>query len=144
MKKIWNIWFIKTQNNKVYFDMHYLYAQYKKRITVTKRLFKRLWKCTWLLKSAWLKNYKIKTITNSRNFYKPAMGKFHKNLAPQKKLLVLFLSFPNRTSRECLLSHITKLLPEQQDVALVFICTKLGTKLNIKDKTNNKHQHNLT
>ena len=86
----------------------------------------------------------MKTITNSRNFYKPAMGKFHKNLAPQKKLLVLFLSFPNRTLRECLLSHITKLLPEQQDVALVFICTKLGTKLNIKDKTNNKHQPNLT
>ena len=28
--------------------------------------------------------------------------------------------------------HITKLLPEQEEVALVFTCIKLGTKFNIK------------
>ena len=31
--------------------------------------------------------------------------------------------------------HITKLLPEQEEVALVFTVTKLVTKFNIKDKT---------
>ena len=40
--------------------------------------------------------------------------------------------------------HITKLLPEQEEVALVFTGTKLGTKFNIKDKTSKEHQHNLT
>ena len=40
--------------------------------------------------------------------------------------------------------HITKLLPEQEEVALVFTGTKLGTKFNIKDKTSKEHQHDLT
>ena len=40
--------------------------------------------------------------------------------------------------------HITKLLPEQEEVALVFTGTKLGTKFNIKDKTSKGHQHDLT
>ena len=40
--------------------------------------------------------------------------------------------------------YITKLLPEQEEVALVFTGTKLGTKFNIKDKTSKEHQHDLT
>ena len=40
--------------------------------------------------------------------------------------------------------QITKLLPEQEEVALVFTGTKLGTKFNIKDKTSKEHQHDLT
>ena len=40
--------------------------------------------------------------------------------------------------------HITKLLPEQEGVALVFTGTKLGTKFNIKDKTSKEKQCDLT
>ena len=40
--------------------------------------------------------------------------------------------------------HITKLLPEQEEVALIFTSTKLGAKFNIKDKTSKEHQHDLT
>ena len=40
--------------------------------------------------------------------------------------------------------HITKLLPEQEGVALVFTGTKLGTKFNVIDKTSKEHQHDLT
>ena len=40
--------------------------------------------------------------------------------------------------------HITKLLPKQEGVALIFTGTKLGTKFNIKDKTSKEHQHGLT
>ena len=40
--------------------------------------------------------------------------------------------------------HIAKLLPEQEEVVLVFTGTKLGTKFNIKDKTSKEHQHDLT
>ena len=40
--------------------------------------------------------------------------------------------------------HITKLLPEQEEVALVFTGTKLGTKFNIKDKTSKEYQNDLT
>ena len=39
--------------------------------------------------------------------------------------------------------HITKLLPEQEEVALVFTGTKLGAKFNIKDKTSKEHQDDL-
>ena len=35
--------------------------------------------------------------------------------------------------------HFTKLLPGQEEVALVFTGTKLGTKFNIKDKTSKEH-----
>ena len=38
--------------------------------------------------------------------------------------------------------HITKFLAEEE-VALVFAGTKLGTKFNIKDKTSKEHQHDL-
>ena len=40
--------------------------------------------------------------------------------------------------------HITKLLAEQEEVALVFTGTKLGTKFNIKHKTSKEDQHDLT
>ena len=39
--------------------------------------------------------------------------------------------------------HITKLLPEQEEVALVFTCIKLGTKFNIKDTTTSKKHHHV-
>ena len=39
--------------------------------------------------------------------------------------------------------HITKFLAEEE-VALVFAGTKLGTKFNIKDKTSKEHQNDLT
>ena len=40
--------------------------------------------------------------------------------------------------------HITKLLAEQEEVALVFTGTKLGTKFNITDKISKEDQHDLT
>ena len=40
--------------------------------------------------------------------------------------------------------HITKLLPEQEGVTLVFTGSKIGTKFNIKDKTSKEYQHDLT
>ena len=40
--------------------------------------------------------------------------------------------------------HITERLPEQEEVALAFTGTKLGTKFKIKDKTSKKHQQDLT
>ena len=40
--------------------------------------------------------------------------------------------------------YITKLLPEQEEAALVFTGTKLGTKFKIKDKISKERQHNLT
>ena len=40
--------------------------------------------------------------------------------------------------------RIKWLLPEQEEVALVFTGTKLDTKFNIKDKTSKEHQRDLT
>ena len=40
--------------------------------------------------------------------------------------------------------HITECLPEQEEVALAFTGTKLGTKFKIKDKTSKEHQYGLT
>ena len=40
--------------------------------------------------------------------------------------------------------HITKLLPEQGGVTLVFAGSRIGTKFNIKDKTSKEYQHDLT
>ena len=39
--------------------------------------------------------------------------------------------------------HIIKRLPEQEEVALAFTGTKLGTKFKIKGKTSKEHQHDL-
>ena len=40
--------------------------------------------------------------------------------------------------------HTTKLLSEQEGVALVFTGKKLGTKFNIKNETSKEHRHDLT
>ena len=40
--------------------------------------------------------------------------------------------------------HIIERLPEQEEVALAFTGTKLGTKFKIKDKTSKEHQYGLT
>ena len=40
--------------------------------------------------------------------------------------------------------HVTMLLPEQEEVALVLTGTRLGTKFNIKDKTSKEHRNDLT
>ena len=40
--------------------------------------------------------------------------------------------------------NITKLLPEKEEVELVFTGTKLHAKFNIKDKTSKEHQCDLT
>ena len=68
----------------------------------------------------------------------PSNVKQHKTILPYKAKKATEHTLRNV---KC---HITKLLPEQEEVALVFTDTKLGTKFNIKDKTSKEHQHDLT
>ena len=67
----------------------------------------------------------------------PSNVKQHKTILPYKEKKATEHTLRN------VKRHITKLLPEQEEVALVFIGTKLGTKFNIKDKTSKEHQHDL-
>ena len=65
------------------------------------------------------------------------------NVKPHK----LILPYKGKKGEHALTNvkrHITKLLPEEEGVALVLTGTKLGTKFNIKDKTSKKHEHDLT
>ena len=62
----------------------------------------------------------------------------------QHKLILPYKGKKGEHTLKNVKRHITKLLPEQEGVALVFTGTKLGTKFNIKDKTSKEHQHDLT
>ena len=62
----------------------------------------------------------------------------------QHKLILPYKAKKGEHTLKNIKRHITKLLPEQEGVALVFTGTKLGTKFNIKDKTSKEHQHDLT
>ena len=53
----------------------------------------------------------------------------------QHKLILPYKAKKGEHTLKNVKRHITKLLPEQEGVALVFTGTKLGTKFNIKDKT---------
>ena len=62
----------------------------------------------------------------------------------QHKIILPFKGKKGEHTLRNVKRHITNLLPEQEEVALVFTGTKLGTKFNIKDKTSKEHQHDLT
>ena len=62
----------------------------------------------------------------------------------QHKIILLYKGKKGEHTLKNVKRHITKLLPEQEEVALVFTGKKLGTKFNIKDKTSKKHQLDLT
>ena len=61
----------------------------------------------------------------------------------QHKIIIPYKGKKSELSLRNVKRHITKLLAEQEEVALVFTGTKLGTKFNIKDKTSKEHQHDL-
>ena len=62
----------------------------------------------------------------------------------QHKLILPYKGKKGEHTLKNVKRHITKLLPEQERVALVFTGTKLGTKFNIKGKTSKEHKHDLT
>ena len=69
------------------------------------------------------------------------------NLEPsnvkQHKVILLYKENKGEHTLRNAKRHITKFLAEEE-VALVFAGTKLGTKFNIKDKTSKEHQNALT
>ena len=62
----------------------------------------------------------------------------------QHKLILPYKGKEGERTLKNVKGHITKLLPEQEGMTLVFTGTKLGTKFNIIDKTSKEHQHDLT
>ena len=62
----------------------------------------------------------------------------------QHKFILPFKGKKGENTLRNVKRHITKLLPEQEEVTLVFTGTKLGPKFNNKDKTSEEHQHDLT
>ena len=61
---------------------------------------------------------------------------------------MLVLPYNEYHTGEHTLRHIkhelNKVLPEDKNMQLVYIGTKLGTKFNVKDKTKKKHHEDLT
>ena len=62
----------------------------------------------------------------------------------QHKVILPYKEMNNEHTLRNVKRHITKLLPEQEGVTLVFTGTKLGAKVNIKNKTSKKHQYDFT
>ena len=61
----------------------------------------------------------------------------------QDKLILPYRGKKGEHTLRNIKRHITKLLPEEE-VALLFTSTKLGTKFNVKDKTSKEHRHDVT